>query len=326
MDLKNTFLSLFGELADSVLETSQVAEAEINSNNFRILAAKHGDNKYFLLRRYPKTSDVGRIAAVHRAIHWLSGKGIPAPELLDAKDNFAVFKFLDSDHYRGTLPELESCALNMGKMDVCLSEMPADIADPEMFKMGDQLLKLREFSESIWRDIFSLAEARYKKTGDDFDAQLIAAKDEILKAIRETPADVAKSFPRQIVHFDFHPHNILTDGNKLSAFLDFDSLRYLERMRGVAFAAHRLIRQYVIFNKSADIKKAVSAARKIFFENYKKFGVLTAEEEAATAYFIRHESLSRLTYAMKDMYYNGNPAWKQDLPKQMGNIAESYYF
>ena len=40
----------------------------------------------------------------------------------------------------------------------------------------------------------------------------------------------------------------------------------------------------------------------------------------------KDEYLARLTYAMKDQYFNNNPAWRQDLAKQTSNIAEAEYF
>ena len=36
---------------------------------------------------------------------------------------------------------------------------------------------------------------------------------------------------------DLHPHNFLADGTRIVAILDFDSLRYVERMRALATPA-----------------------------------------------------------------------------------------
>ena len=65
---------------------------------------------------------------------------------------------------------------------------------------------------------------------------------------------------------------------------------------------------------------------KTFLDAYSGTTALSDEELKSIPYFIRNEALSRLSYAMKDYYFNNNPAWKGDLDKQTATIAEAKYF
>ena len=89
---------------------------------------------------------------------------------------------------------------------------------------------------------------------------------------------------------------------------------------------HRLVRQHVVLSNPNNIMSAVKNAQKIFLKAYQQSNTLTPEELHAATYFLRHEALSRLSYSMKDFYYNGNGAWKGDLEKQTATIAEASYF
>ena len=334
--LKKVFLARYPSQADNVFFIEQVAEIEANSNNFKISVLKEESPVYFLLRRYPENRDISSVMGTHEVLRYLKEHNLKAPEIVKADSgediaaeapySYTLFKFLKADHYRGTLEELESAAEEFGKMDSLLSRLPNKEKLEKMVAFPEKFLQLREFSVSVWKNIFEAAEKHYQNTHEEFDAKLLSLKDFISEAVGKTPSEIYGGLPKQIIHFDLHPHNLLTDGNELVAILDFDSLRHLERMRGVAFAMHRLARQHIVFSKPKDIKSAVDKAREIFLRSYQKTNVLTREELDATAYFLRHESLSRLSYAMKDFYFNGNGAWKADLDKQTAAIAEAGYF
>jgi Ser/Thr protein kinase RdoA (MazF antagonist) len=116
---------------------------------------------------------------------------------------------------------------------------------------------------------------------------------------------------------------MLTNGHQLVSFIDFDSLRYLERIRGVAFALHRLIRQCVVNGNRVE---AIPALREQFINSYLNHGTLTDEEIKLIPYFIRHEALSRLSFVVKGVYFKNNLTWKSDLGKQMAAVAEADSF
>ena len=186
---------------------------------------------------------------------------------------------------------------------------------------------MRTYNQDIWERIFAAAKKDDTKRGDsEFDKRLLSHEELVRDALKSTPPEKYAHTARSLVHFDLHPHNILTDGTDLLAIIDLDSLRMLEPMRAVAFALHRLARQHVVHTLPEDIEQATREATRVFLDAYTKVSPLSDEELESIPYFIRNEALSRLSYAMKDYYFNNNPAWKGDLDKQTATIAEAKYF
>ncbi|MBI4138610.1 phosphotransferase [Candidatus Uhrbacteria bacterium] len=334
--LSDVFLRLYPDLAERILTIEQVSEIEINSNNFKLRVTKAGSEADYLLRRYPETRNIDAVREAHEAMEFLRANGLNVPEIVLAASGevlvaddgvqYSVFRFIEADHYRGTLEELQSAAREFGKLDTLLTRLPNLDRLRELTEFPERVLELRMFSLEVWEKIFFAAAVQAEEhPEDDFHTKFLSFKEFILDAVhRTTPG--SHEVPVQMIHFDLHPHNLLTDGVSLVAILDFDSLRYLERMRGVAFAMHRLVRQHVVFTRSDDFPGTVSRARELFLSAYQEHCPLTPEEVNSAAYFLRSEALSRLSYAMKDLYFNGNPAWKGDLEKQTATIAESALF
>jgi Ser/Thr protein kinase RdoA (MazF antagonist) len=159
-----------------------------------------------------------------------------------------------------------------------------------------------------------------------FDERLCEFSDLILDAVEQTPSLQYENVAKKLVHFDLHPHNILTDGETLLAIIDFDSLRALEPMRAVAFALHRVVRQHIVFMQPSDISAAVKSAQTVFLDAYQKEKLLSRDEIDSIPYFIRSEAIARLSHAMKDYYINNNSSWKENLEKQTAAILEAKYF
>jgi len=327
-------IELFYDLKmDKILTVEQVDEAEVNSNNFKITT----DNGIYLLRRYIGVKDVKTIESTLKIIEELSEKGVKVPQLVVSKnkqlfvvagDNpYALFQFLPADHYKGTRAEIESAGREIGKLDKALAELPITSKQQRKLSFSTKIKELRSYDLLVWQKIFQEARHQQKNNPkDQFHAEFLAKENFILKAVSDIVKYKSSDVAWGVVHFDLHPHNLLANGKEVIAIIDFDSLHYLEKMRTLAFALHRMVRQYIVFNNLTDYKQAVSEAKDIFFNSYQNYCHIDEKELAMTNYFIQDEALSRLTYAMKDNYFNNNQSWHQDLYKQTNHIAEAIYF
>ena len=336
-EIAGVFLKHYGEEGDVVVSVEQVDEAEINSNNFKVTFVRRGVEHTMLVRRYGEKRDKDLLEATAAVLDHLGAKGVKVPKILrsHAGNTFeregaythTAFEFLDAQHYRGTLPEISATATELAKLHAALGDLPNKTALEQAVAFPEATLHLRTYDQDIWERILSAAKANDSSRNDpEFDAHLLASESLIRDAVRDTPPDVYAHTEQSLVHFDLHPHNILTDGSDLLAIIDLDSLRKLEPMRATAFALHRLVRQHVVHTEPEDLEEAIRKAIKVFLNAYTGITRLTDEELASIPYFIRNEALSRLSYAMKDYYFNNNPAWKGDLDKQTATIAEAKYF
>lgn len=97
------------------------------------------------------------------------------------------------------------------------------------------------------------------------------------------------------VHHDYHPRNVLFDGDEVSAILDMDSLVTDFRMQAVAFAAHR-------FGDSP-----------AFIDAYHAVDPLTAAERESADAFARREAVRRINWILRDP----SGKWDKDLDKHL---------
>ncbi len=331
--MKNIAGSCYGIEPQNILTIEQVDEAEINSNNFKITTNKNT----YLLRRYMGVRNQAAIGETLKLMEKLSIKGVNVPHLvpsqskqlfvIDENNPYALFIFLNADHYRGTRQEIESAGREIGKLDKALACLPITGKQRKKLSLLKKVRELRSYNLSIWKKIFQEARHQQKNNPkDQFHADLLVKEDFILKDVRNVIKQKPRSTAWGIVHFDLHPHNLLANGKKIAAIIDFDSLHYLEKTRSLAFALHRMARQYIIFNNLTDYSKVAAEAKNIFLNAYQDICPIDKKELATIPYFIRDEALSRLTHAMKDNYFNNNPAWRQDLFKQTAHMAEAVYF
>ncbi len=320
--------------ADTVEQIEQVDEAEVNSNNFKITGTKKGEPVTYLLRRVPATRTRNDIERTLVLVRLLAERGVAVPKLLktDVGDAlvtqvdswYFLFVFIESNHYRGTLAEVADAGRLIGTLDRELAHITPDYVHDPTFAFSEAYKKVREFSVPIWEDIFSKATLHAARESDSFGRQLLARREEIMASVRDLEA--APAAKCQLMHFDLHPHNLLADGTRIMVILDFDSVRYVEKMRAVAFALHRLVRQHVVYTRPPNIAPALALAKTAFIKGYRSQNDLSDAELSVVSYFIKHESLSRLSGAMKEYASTGATAWEQDLAKQLNNIAEAAYF
>ena len=125
--------------------------------------------------------------------------------------------------------------------------------------------------------------------------------------------------PKQIIHSDFHPHNInMSDNHK--AIIDFENARQPAAKKFLCY--FKFGRNFYrpkskrIFSRSAELKN-------LFIENYCKIKPLS--EEIVLLPILRI-LLSGNFVCLKGVYHEGNNIWINDLPKHIVAIDEINYF
>ncbi len=329
----------YGHIASEVLSVQRFKGTEISSHNYKVqLRSKYIDRLFYILMRAHKEFDSEFVRGVIRACGYLGDRGCRVPSvILNAKKNaitdfegerFTAYKFIEGTHYQGNTSELLSVASNLAKLDRRLVEMKKDMNTDIFNKPDDKRDELEFFSREIWDDLVSRASSRVNNgIGDYFDDVVIASSKYIFEAI-DLCQSVKNNSPVQLVHSDLHPHNLITDGHDLLAFIDLDSLRFWERMRAISFAVHRLVLQYLVKNNipSSSRSEVIRLAKDAFICTYDKVNTLSVEESESVGHFIQHEALRRTTFVAKGFYIDGKEEWKMAIYKQIRSLLEAKYF
>jgi Ser/Thr protein kinase RdoA (MazF antagonist) len=135
------------------------------------------------------------------------------------------------------------------------------------------------------------------------------------------------SLPRQLGHYDYHPHNLLFDSrNKLTAILDFDLMRVSQRARDVALAMHKLARVYGSQTEAKlDIGATILDRATDFLSAYQQLFPLAKHEVISMPHLLRDEVIRKIAYLC--MTKNSLDRYSlQELKKQETQFWETMEF
>lgn len=301
------------------------SQAEVGSNNFKALS---DDGEYLLKLSHINSPFEQEV--VNSLIGYSRGKGVPSPLVFPTSDGnlqfvangrvFCLLQFIDGEHFDGSREELLEVAAAYAKFNEVLVNLPFE----------GLIRKSKEVSHHDWETLDEVARRfRSGRVVSGFDAQVAQFLDEIELESQKSRSISLKSLPMQVVHNDLHPHNLLFDrlSGHLLAFIDFDSLEYTQRIRGVAFTMHRLARTFgVATERQRDAGADLRNRAKAFIERYMEVGELTGEEVKMIAPVLKDEALRRISLILGDHYLKENRYGGAALRKQLQMLKEAAIF
>lgn len=312
---------------DSIHKLS--AGTDKNSNNFRVDSSS---SSYVLKWSHIDDPPVRRL--VNEVIAYSGIKGIkispPIPTVSDRnsffgnhKGLFCLYDFIQGEHFDGSRAELVNVAEEAAYLHKALEAMPTSTKQ-DVLRLKKQLVKHdRKLLERILQTINSLEE----KT--DLDLKIITDIDEINEYSKQVSASDLDALPLQVIHHDLHPHNVLFDSHskKVLALLDFDPIRYSQKVRDVSFAMHRFARTYGEHTeRKLDTKSAMPERAQDFLNTYVTINSLSDKEIKALPLAIQDDALHRIINILNQLYINKDPSWSFDLSKQLTILREGYLF
>ncbi len=220
-------------------EPEPVAGGSLNFN-FHV----RSDGGEHFLRRYRDTLELPRILGEHALVKWAAERGIPAPipETVPergtiatiAGGNWALFPWVDGIvRERGSLTPSQAHTLGSahGAVQATLAPYPS-LPDERPTLVWDKAQSL----DLLGR----IAKVASERNAEAWMQEHLARQSAALESLDVLPPSAFESLPRQVLHGDFHDHQVLWDGDEIVAIVDWEiwrtDARVWEVIRSLAFS------------------------------------------------------------------------------------------
>lgn len=219
-------------------EPEAVAGGTLNLN-FSI--ETDGGRKF--VRRYRDDLPSERIRGEHALTRWLAERGVPVPlpaetptdqTFIEMAGRWSVFDWVEGEVApRGSLSPGRARMLGMahGRIQELLARHPlSDGATMEMRWDKRESLALLD----------QIRTAASNSGADTWMREALAKQQAMLDALEVAPPSAFASLPAQVLHGDFHDHQVIWDGDAIAAVVDWEiwhaDPRVWELVRSLAFS------------------------------------------------------------------------------------------
>lgn len=329
----------------------QLDRPEINSQNFKIILFVNGKNREVLLRKYQVLSDLDQIIFYLNTLSFLKERGIKVSNVISNLAGqravkirggiYALFDFIEADYFSPAEESAVAVIEEIAKAHSALRSLGKEqISAIDNFSKRAAVYynEVGSYSEKDFKDIENFIKNKESKNEDDV---LVLDK---MPLIRKTVIEVKERekeislLPKQIIHSDLHPHNVLMVNNEVGALIDFDAMRLSQRARDAAFAVYRFGRQFPVGSEESGAISEAPRLTKLFMDSYNKAdkpacampahagGRLSEEEVRLMPILIKDEFLLKILFVLRGIYKKGNFSWAKDLRKFIAAIEEINYF
>jgi Ser/Thr protein kinase RdoA (MazF antagonist) len=202
------------------------------------LLIKAGKGTYLLKRRAKGKDDAFKVAFCHELQHYLASKQFPLPHLIGTRtDNnsmlqwgegtYELFEFIKGIGYDSSLKQTGDSGKTLALFHKLLREFSSEYTPPR-----GSYHQSRYVSSSL--DKVPATLARVTEQGSAFCdevSQLCGTLHGYYASAVMRVTDMGmESWPKQIVHSDWHPGNMLFRGSRVVAVIDYDAARIQQRV------------------------------------------------------------------------------------------------
>lgn len=191
--------------------------------------------RWLVKRRARGREDVERVALAHEVQLFLADRQFPLPRLLGTRaDNqsmlrlgsnvYEVFEYISGSGYSKSAV----ATADAGRVLALFHKLLADFSTTRKPALAGY-----HHADAVTRTLAQLP-TRDPRMAPDLTSQVA---DAYTRAARAVEARGIDSWPRQVVHADWHPGNMLFSSDKVVAVIDYDSVRLLPRVLDIANGA-----------------------------------------------------------------------------------------
>ena len=283
----------------------------INSANYILTA---GDNKY-VLRHFTDGSTPEKMEKICQIlIFCLENKANVIKPIknntnyyVDRKRNLYLTRYYEGELYDGTDDGLQDVARNLAILHLALSRVPIK------YNYRGNHSYYQHLDGHALAGIETVI--KHKQDKDEIDEKVLENLDYLSESFSEN-ALLSRSLIRanetkQLIHYDFHPGNVIFKNNRVVAILDFNAMRKGETIEDIAFASFRF--SYSEKRNVNEMKKRIT----FFIDAYSQYNDIV-RSLACLDYYLINKILGRLSFILRKRYFKGSNVWSIDFNKNLG--------
>ena len=275
-----------------------------NNQNFLISSKK----EKYVLHIINEKIDAKQIEKICKIIQYCNSKGAKVPKpIKNNKGKFVNEKYLGyltkysvGKQSLGKNLELKNLAKRLAKLHSILANCKIQY-NYQMNQPNYQILTKKE--------IYKIKKIINKKPRKDkFDHNVLKNIHLLSEGLGKLDIfnSKIKNKPKQLIHFDLHPDNILFRNNDVTSFLDFNSIRKGIIWEDVAFCSFR----FAILSKNKELLYLMNNFLKNYLE-YNQSNIKFSE----IVNFLQLRILKNLSYILKKQYFLNEKILLQELNK-----------
>lgn len=319
-------------------------ETGIASNNYRI---SFESSPSLILRMNSRITNIDDHTAIADVLDQLSrsNESIDFPVYLSLFNDSSDPRFLvhinklwtahsivPSDRYfSGGSEELTAAGKTIGGIHFELEKLSPCTERSSFYTQyvygEDVLLQTKEILEEI--------QALPDIDRDEYATCFIQYSAGILNAIKIVTAfnekNTISEFPAQRLHYDLHPHNVLSYGNGDSLKVGVVDFEHVNTTSGpiqldIGFALHRLVRQTIVHAENPPTSAQIAKWANDFLLGYKEANPEGIFEKSDLYAFTIYRALKNVLLLLNDYVkpdgQRTKEEWWFDIPKQCANLVE----
>ena len=219
---------------------------------------------------------------------------------------YTLSKYIQGNHFSGELEELKNSARMQARFHQLF--LNCDFTN----RIINERKLVYKFSQTIWLKISKLAESG-ESNFDKFAFEIIKNINNKSNYLQE----ISKNIPKQIGHYDWHPHNLIFRDQKVVGILDFDLARYSYRALDIGLAMHKFSRVFgaKTQNKLDDGNDILSRC-KTYLSAYQEISKISNQELSSMIGLLYSEIRSKIQYILEKHYIHSDESSDFDLEKQ----------
>jgi Ser/Thr protein kinase RdoA (MazF antagonist) len=314
-----------------VIEVEELDSTAVHSRNFKVHCK---DNQRYLLREHT-TLEKGQILFYSEVSFKLKESGGPVVvphktiqgDWLVVHDGklYALYTFVAGEYFFPSYEAFGAVAEALANLHLAFSLLDGQAKEyiDELSQHGDIYYNVvPTYEPKDFEEIGYVIEK--KKTHDEIDALILSKMPFFVNRATQLASQEAdiKALSVDVIHSDMHPHNMLMTGETVTAIMDLGAIRLSQQARDVAFAIHRLGRQFFAHDLMKPTPETVSELVNSFLSRYSAVRPLSRDEIELLPALITDEFLKKILFVLGWKYRMGEDKYGTFVPAFLSAIDE----